>query len=176
MLAVFPIVRALHELLWYVTEARTLRAAEPLRAELDRAAGQVDRLSCGTPDELLDLDLAAYRHEVNTLLRRASELARAEAGSGTRPNRSGADLLGADLRGADLRGANLRGTLLIEADLRGADLRAADLTGADLRNADLRGARLDGCLFLTQAQLDAAGGDGSTVVPPGLNRPTHWTP
>jgi uncharacterized protein YjbI with pentapeptide repeats len=78
------------------------------------------------------------------------------------------------LRGAGLRAANLRGAYLIGADLRGADLRGADLIGADLRGARLAGADLRGALFLTQAQLDAAGGDAATRLPAGLTRPGHW--
>ena len=45
----------------------------------------------------------------------------------------------------------------------------------DLRGADLRGADLGRCIFLTQAQLDAACGDMATVVDPPLGRPAHWT-
>ena len=72
------------------------------------------------------------------------------------------------------RDANLRGARLIGADLSRADLSLADLTGADLRAADLRGADLASCLFLTQAQLDAAEGDTGTRLPPPLTRPAHW--
>ncbi|MDF2646281.1 MAG: hypothetical protein K0Q73_2086, partial [Paenibacillus sp.] len=87
----------------------------------------------------------------------------------------GADLIGANLKGADLRGANLRGAYLIAANLKGADLRVADLIGADFRDADLSGANLTDSIFLTQAQLNAAKGDGNTKLPPSLTRPTHWS-
>jgi uncharacterized protein YjbI with pentapeptide repeats len=114
--------------------------------------------------------VAPVREQVGELLTRASELARAPGG----PDRRRADLVGADLRGADLRRANLRGALLIGADLRDADLRSADLIGADLRGASLAGADLTGALFLTQAQVDSARGDGATRLPPVLRRPAHW--
>ncbi len=113
------------------------------------------------------------REEVNALLLRASELARAKV-PGRKKNRRGADLIGARLKGADLRGACPRGAYLIAADLRGADLRDADLIGADLRDADLRGADLTGCLFLTQAQLNSARGDAATRLPAAVGRPAHW--
>ncbi|WP_035796751.1 pentapeptide repeat-containing protein [Kitasatospora mediocidica] len=173
MFSVFPIVRDLHELLRYLTEARSLPAARPLHAELGRALEQTERLAQGTPEELAELDVAAHRREVNTLLLRAGELARAGV-KGKKKDHRGADLMGARLRGADLRGASLRGAYLIEADLRGADLRLADLTGADLRGADLSGADLTDALFLVQSQLDAARGDGATKLPPALTRPGHW--
>jgi uncharacterized protein YjbI with pentapeptide repeats len=173
MFQVFTVMRQLHELLWYLTEALTLPAARPLRAALAAALAETDRLTRGSAQELAGLDVAAQRRRVNALLRRASRLARATAGRQP-PDRSGADLSGRDLRGADLRGANLRGAYLIGADLRGADLHLADLTGADLRGADLGGADLGGSLFVTQAQLDTATGDAATRLPGSLARPAHW--
>ncbi len=172
MYAVFPVMRQLHELLWYLAEALTLEAAEPIHASLRRAFDETERLTREEAGTLERLDVSAHRAEVNELLLRTSELARAGL-KGT--ERRGADLIGARLRGARLRGANLRGAYLIGADLRGADLRQADLIGADLRGADLSGADLTGAVFLTQAQLNAAKGDTTTHLPPTLTRPTHWT-
>lgn len=173
MFAVFPIMRQLHELLWYLAEALTFAAAEPVHAELRRALDETERLSYADAQTILDADVPALRGRINVLLTRASELARAQAPERER-NHRGADLIGARLAGADLRGANLRGALLIAADLRRADLRLADVIGADLRDADLRAADLRGCLFLTQAQLDSAKGDGATRLAPGATRPAHW--
>ncbi|UQA97771.1 pentapeptide repeat-containing protein [Streptomyces halobius] len=173
MFDVFPVMRQLHELLWYLAEALTLPPARPVHAELRRALEQTERLTCGTAQELMELDVPAHRGEVNTLLLRTSELVRAKV-PGRKKDRRGADLIGARLKGADLQGANLRGAYLIAADLKGADLRAADLIGADLRDADLSGADLTGSIFLTQSQLNAAKGDTATKLPPALNRPTHW--
>jgi len=173
MFAVFGIVRQLHELLWYVSEALRLPAARPLHAELRAALDATERLTQHHPDALAALDMASHRRDVNALLVRASELARVGVGPDA-VDRRGADLMGRDLRRADLVGANLRGASLIGADLRGADLTLADLTGADLRGADLRGTDLTRGLFVTQAQLDAAKGDGDTGVPASLTRPAHW--
>ncbi|MFF5650687.1 pentapeptide repeat-containing protein [Streptomyces collinus] len=174
MFEVFPVVRQLHELLWYLTEALALPAARPLRAELDEALRKTRELTAGTPGELAGLDVAAHRQEVNVLLLRTSELARVGT-KGRKKDRRGADLMGARLRGADLRGASLRGAYLIAADLTGADLRGADLIGADLRDADLTDADLTGAFFLTQPQLNAARGSAGTRLPGSVARPGHWT-
>ncbi|MFE8958174.1 pentapeptide repeat-containing protein [Streptomyces iakyrus] len=174
MFEVFPVVRQLHELLWYLTEALTLPAARPVRDELDEALRKTRELTAGTPEELAGLDVAAHRQEVNVLLLRTSELARAGT-KGRKKDRRGADLMGARLRGADLRGASLRGAYLIAADLTGADLRGADLIGADLRDADLTDADLTGAFFLTQPQLNAARGSAGTRLPGSVARPGHWT-
>ena len=174
MFDVFPVVRQLHELLWYLTEALTLPAARPVHGELRRALERTEELARLAPRELAALDVPAHRQDVNVLLLRTSELVRAGV-EGRGKNRRGADLMGARLRGADLRGANLRGAYLIAADLTGADLRGADLIGADLRDTDLTDADLTGAFFLTQPQLNAARGSAGTRLPDSVARPVHWT-
>ena len=175
MFEVFPIMRHLHELLWYLAEALTLRPARPLQPSLRRALDRTERLTAGPPESLVELDITAHRREVEALLLRSSELVRAAApGPEPKADRRGADLIGAVLGGADLTGANLRGAYLIGADLRGADLSSADLLGADLRGADLSGADLAASIFLPQSALEAARGDGRTTLPPALTRPAHW--
>ncbi len=181
MFTVFTVMRQLHELLWYLTEALTLQPAHPLYAELGHALDETDLLTHNSPDALVGLDMTAHRREVNALLRHTSELVRAGAARSSEvdiigKDLSDADLIGKDLRGADLRGANLRAASLIGADLRGADLRLADLIGADFRGADLSGADLTGSIFLTQSQLDAAKGNVDTKLPSAHTRPTHWQP
>lgn len=173
MADVFPVVRQLHELLWYLTEALTLPAARPVHADLRRALADTERLTTGTPGELAALDVGAHRQRVNVLLLRTSELMRAGT-RGKKKNRRNADLMGARLKGADLSGADLRGAYLMAADLTGADLRGADLIGADLRDADLTDADLTGAFFLTQPQLTAARGSAGTRVPDSVARPAHW--
>ncbi|WP_243717226.1 pentapeptide repeat-containing protein [Actinomadura sp. KC345] len=173
MFRVFPVMRQLHELLYYLEQALELPPAEPVRDDLRKALDDVARLTDAAPAELADMDVPAVREKVDVLLLRVSRLVRAEV-PGRGKNRRGADLIGAKLKGADLRGADLRGAYLIAADLRGADLRAADLIGADLRDADLRGADLTGSIFVTRSQLDSARGDAATRTPGTLARPEHW--
>jgi uncharacterized protein YjbI with pentapeptide repeats len=172
MFDAFTTVRALHELLWYLTAALDLDAARPLFGSLRAAWDATDQLAGARPDDLRTVDVAAHRDRVNARLQQASGLARASIADP--PDHRGADLVGASLRRADLRGANLRGARLVGADLRGADLALADLTGTDLRGATLHGADLAAALFVTQAQLDAATGDAATALPPGRHRPNHW--
>lgn len=171
MFAVLPVMRQLHEMLWYLTEALSRIEERDLCAALELAYAATEAHTRADADALLRLDLAAHRSTVAPLLQRTSELVRATHRG---PEHRGADLVGARLTGADLRGADLRGALLIAADLRGADLRDADLIGADLRDADLTAADLTGSLFLTQVQVNAARGDARTTIPAELARPAHW--
>jgi hypothetical protein len=165
MFAALPILRQLHELLWYLTEV--LEYDEAARAAIARIE-DVSR----TPD-LTTVDVNAERAAVNELLLKTSQRLRGK--QSRKKERRGADLIGARLGGADLAKANLRGAYLIGADLRGADLRQADLIGADLRDADLSGADLTGALFLTQSQINAALGDHTTRLPKAVMRPSHWS-
>jgi uncharacterized protein YjbI with pentapeptide repeats len=174
MFEVFPVMRQLHELLWYLSEALALPSARQLHDELAGALDETERLTRLAPEELVALDVPHHRRGIGALLRRTSALVRAEAGR-MPLDHSGADLIGKGFRRADLRGADLRGAFLVGADLRGADLTLADLLGTDLRGAHLGGADLASSLFLTQSQLDAARGDTATTVPPHLTRPRHWT-
>jgi hypothetical protein len=173
MFATFSVVRQLHELLWYLSEAIELPGTSPLRAALEAARDETDERAGRGADGASGPDVAEHRGRVVVLLRQASALARAPS-PGPSVDRRGADLIGADLRGDDLRGADLRGAYLVGADLRDVDLALADLTGADTRGADLAGADLGGALFVVQSQLDAAHGDRRTRVPARLDRPRHW--
>jgi uncharacterized protein YjbI with pentapeptide repeats len=174
MYQVFAIMRQLHELLWYLAAALRLQPARSVHGQLRLALEATDAMTRRPAGALLELDIGRHRDHVNALLRRSSELVRAQV-PGPKLDASGADLIGAALTHANLNGANLRGARLIGADLSRADLSLADVTGADLRGANLRGANLAKCLFLTQFQLDAAEGDTGTQLPPSLTRPAHWS-
>src|SRR3954470_10036535 len=63
MFASLPIMRQLHELMWYVTEALKLDEARRVHRELREALAETDRLAQGTLDELRRLDLDAYRRK-----------------------------------------------------------------------------------------------------------------
>ncbi|MHA6528963.1 pentapeptide repeat-containing protein [Paenibacillus sp. BAC0078] len=182
MFEVFPVMRHLHELLRYLTEALSLQSAATIHNQLRSLLEETERLTLLPPEALLQVDVPSHRAEINELLLRTSELTRDAArrqlkNAPKRPKNygRGADLIGAKLKKADLRCVSLRGAYLIAADLSGADLRGADLIGADFRDTNLCGADLTDTLFLTQSQLNAAKGDASTKLPAALSRPAHWT-
>jgi len=175
MFEVFPKTQQLHEMLYYLNEAISLKVARPLLNELKQIMRETEQLTEQSPEYILNLDIPSHRAVVSDLLLEVSQLVR-EKGRITKNERKtkGGDLLGANLRGKDLRGSFLRGALVIAADLRNADLRWTDFLGADLRDADLSGANLTGSVFLTQAQVSAARGDCHTKLPTHLTIPQHW--
>ncbi len=148
MLTAFPVLRDLHESLWYVTDA--LRHLET--PELRSALVELEGWAAMPAQELAALDTLALWPQVEALLVEASRTIRTAAG-----------------RGRDLRGVDLAGE-----DLSGADLSYDDVLGAGLRDADLAGADLTRTLFVTQAQVSSARGDGATRLPASLRRPDHW--
>ena len=167
MFATFEAVERLHELLWYLREARELELRGPGSTEVAGLTAAV-AAAAAAPE---GVDVVSLQLRCDPLLAEVS--ARARAGLEGADLR-GADLTGADLRTTDLVGATLRGALLLGADLRGVELWRTDLLGADLRGARVEGADLSGSLFLTQQQLAAGRGDGGTGVPDVLRRPGHW--
>lgn len=182
MFEAFLIMRQLHEILWYLTQAFTLQRDCGIKEEISSLMDETVRLTLLEVDSLLALDVTLHRNKVNMLLKSTSEQIRAKFLSGKNSSsrnqnaksRRG-DYFGADLRKINLRGADLRGACLIAANLRGVDLSGADLIGADLRDADLSGANLTNSIFITQAQINTARGDSHTKLPTMLVRPNYWS-
>ncbi|MGR0158447.1 pentapeptide repeat-containing protein [Paenarthrobacter nitroguajacolicus] len=186
MFAVFKIVRQLHEMLWYLAEARQRTFDPDLALAADHLSKSLAAAAQGDASAVLAIDVERLHGEVRALLMEVSEELRASYGAEDKPTLDGGRQAGADakLGGADLMGASLanqrlcgvdfRGAYLIGANLRNSDLTAVDLLGADLRGAQLHGADLSAALYLTQPQINAAEGDPSTLLPPRLTRPAHW--
>lgn len=169
MAAAFSVMRQLHEMLFHLEEVGRRAPSAEGAALLD----EVVDLTAGTPIELLTFDIDEVRERVGDLLQSVSRQVRDDRTGSAVPR---ADLVGRDLRAELLAGADLRGALLIASDLRAVDLGAADLLGADLRDARLHGADLADVLFLSQAQVNVAQGDGRTRLPARLTAPAYWAP
>lgn len=181
MFEVFLVVRQLHEILWYLTDAYIRQTDNTIRAKLNHMIGETEKLTYLDADSLLDLKVDAHRDAANSLIQKTSELLRTKALRGQKATlkrkktiAGRLDLIGADLRNTNLIGADLRGAFLIAAKLSGTNLSGADLIGADLRDADIRGANLTNSLFITQSQINTAKGDSNTKLPKALMRPKYW--
>jgi hypothetical protein len=164
MLGAFPVLRSLHEMLWYLTEVVDVVPA--MREEAERAIENTEDLARNVTAEL---EIGPHRELVGELLLRASATVR-----GADQAYRDALFIGRDLSGKDLRRAGLRGAYLSGANLSGADLRLADLLGAEMHDTNLAGADLSTSLFLIQDQVNAANGDSATRLPARLTRPSHY--
>ncbi|WP_043805910.1 pentapeptide repeat-containing protein [Paenarthrobacter aurescens] len=179
MFAVFKVVRQLHEMLWYLAEARQRTFNPDLATAADNLSEYITATAHGDASTVLAADVETLHGEVRTLLMEVSEELRASYGAEDKQTldgglHPGADLMGANISHQSLCGSDLRGAYLIGANLRGSDLTAVDLLGADLRGAQLHNADLSKALYLTQPQINAAEGDRNTLLPPRLTRPAHW--
>ena len=178
MFEVFPIMRQLHEMCWYLTEALTLKQSLSIHSELNALLCETESVARYDALSLLAFDLTTHRTKVNTLLRETSEYVRSDAyhnaANSVKKSQTITDLAGKDLRRDDLRYADFRGVCLIAVNLEGVDLTGVNFIGADLRDANLKGANLSKSFFLTQFQINTAKGDLNTQLPLMLNRPKQW--
>ena len=181
MFQAFLIMRQLHEMLWYLTQAFVLQTDQGIQEEINSLMEDTEQLTIVDVDSLLALDVEKHRIRVNMILKNTSELVRSKSRSyKNTSSKKGKiqygklDYFGKDLRKTNLIGADLRGAYLIAANLRGVDLSDADLIGADLRDADICGANLTNSIFVTQAQINTAKGDSYTKIPNMLIRPAYW--
>ncbi|MFJ7973247.1 pentapeptide repeat-containing protein [Psychrobacillus sp. NPDC096389] len=181
MFQVFPIMEQIHEMIAYVAEVLSHDIPNVLSDKLSHKLKELQNLTTLDADELLSLDLVMYRFSLNELLTVASESIRANIIAklpGAKKvkdfNHARADWMGKKLKDKDLRATDFRGAYLIAAEMQNSDLRAASFIGADLRDANLSGANLSTSMFLTQMQINSAKGDGKTILPSHIQRPSHW--
>lgn len=174
MFDVFIVVQQLHEMLWYLQQALTLKEAQSLQEYLKKIYEETVELTVKEPGEILKIDLVAHRSKVSALLIESSKLYRSHNNIKGKKLIEKVDYLGANLKGLNLQSEDFRGKLLMASDLSHSDLRRSDFIGADLRDADLSGADLTEVLFLTQSQVNSAMGDEHTKIPSYLERPAHW--
>ena len=143
MLSAYEVVRQLHELLWYMTDALSRAAAAPVHGALADARSEIDAAIAGGPSSIGSTDPEAHRAAVAPLLRRASSLTRRRAADLANRDPTGRDPTG-DLPGRDLAGRDLPGRDSPRRDLPGRDLAGRDLAGRDLAGGDLAGRDLAG--------------------------------
>jgi uncharacterized protein YjbI with pentapeptide repeats len=177
MFDAFIVMRQLHEMLWYLTQAFILQKNQSLQNDIGILIDNTEELTLLDATSLLALNIEAHRTKVNLFLKNTSEFIRNKYKNTKNNTSKGShsfDYFGADLRKANLKGADLRGACLIAANLSGVDLSGADFIGADLRDTNFSGADLSNSIFLTQAQINAAKGDSKTKLPKLLVRPNYW--
>lgn len=181
MYDVFLMMRQLHEMLWYLSDALNQIPMNSIKDDLKLMIKETEQLTNLDAEGILQIDIERHRMKVNVLLRQVNELVNKSVKTNKKINsknkkslKSRCQFISANLTKTDLIGANFAGALLIAANLRNTDLTGANLIGADLRDADIRGANLSKSLFLTQSQVNVAKGDSHTKLPQALDRPSYW--
>jgi len=182
MFEAYLIMRKLHEMKWYLTQAYCFQTNQSIKEEISSLIERIEQHTKLNAESLLALDLEIQRKAVNEYLATTSESVRMKVRENEKENNFKIDInsrksdyLGADLRKLNMKGADLRGACLIAANLSGIDFNAADLISVDMRDANIKGANLTNSMFLTQAQVNSAKGDSLTKLPVMINRPSHWS-
>ncbi len=166
---VFLVVFGLHQMLWYLIEASTLNLGEIINSEIDALIGENERMTALVPDDILNLDVNAYRLRVNELLKEISNTI-----ANPTKKEQNRDFFGKDFKGADLDGKDFSMSLMIAANLEGCSLRGTNFLGADMRDVNIKNTDLSQSVFLTQMQINAAKGNSNTKLPDSLAYPKEW--
>lgn len=178
---VFLVMRQLHEMLWYLYDAKTFIFSDNIKEEIDFMIKETNKLTNLDTKSIINIDIENHRIKVNSTLKKVIEVVKNNVSHDKKINsknkknlKIGYDFIGADLKNTNLIGANFAGVFLIAADMRNTNLKGANLIGADLRDADIRGANLEEAMFITQTQINSAKGDSKTKLPNSIDRPEYW--
>lgn len=141
---------------------------------LAQNAGQIGRARAGAncPGcNLFQADFANAELKGRNFARARLRQADLSASVMNRTSFAGGDLRDVNAYGGVFSGANFAGANLTNASFVGAYLQHANFRGATLSGTNFSGAEMNGAIGLTQRQLNAACGDSSTQLPPGLRLP-----
>jgi len=163
----FLIMRHLHELLWYLSQAYSYNPQNKIKEKIEL----INKLTLLEADELLKLNIKEYRERVNPLLRKVTENIKLKYQK-NKFNKK--DCFALDLRKENLVAVDMSGACLIAANLENLDLTAVNFIGADMRDCNIKGADLSNSLFLTQGQINTAVGDKNTKLADIFTVPSYW--
>jgi uncharacterized protein YjbI with pentapeptide repeats len=144
-------------------------AAAPAMAQ---NAGQIARARSGASCpgcNLFQADFANLTLKSKNFSRARLRQADMSASIMNRTSFAGADLRDVNGFGGVFSSANFRGANLTNATFVGAYLQGADFSRAILSGTNFSGAEMGRARGLTQHQLNAACGDDTTQLPPGLS-------
>ncbi len=169
---VFLIVFQLHQILYFLHEAKTIIPARELRNEIYNLIEENRHICNASPQDILTTDIDEYRNRVNECLRKISNLIKLNYKSNKEKNKK--DYIGKSFKGKNFNGADFTMYLLIAANFEGCSFNGANFLGADTRDTNFSNADLREAVFLTQGQINSAKGDSNTKLPGILIRPITW--
>lgn len=167
---VFSFLFQFHQMEWYLLESLSLTADGRIKADIEALISENEEMTGRSPDEILHLDIAAYRAKVNQILKQVSGLIAIDPLDGAGKK----EWLGKDFKRANLDGRDFSMALLIAANLEGCSLQGTNFLGADMRDANIRNTDLSASVYLTQMQVNAARGNSNTRLPASLSLPASW--
>lgn len=169
--ALFLIVFQLHQMLWYLMDARVYTKDNELLVTIDTLVIEYEKLLERPIEDILQFNVEEYRNKVNHVLR---HIIKEVVCINSSKQANYINYLGKNFKGANLDRQDFSMSLLIAANMEGCSLTHASFLGADLRDANVCNANLSESIFLTQMQVNAAKGNLNTKIPCHLTRPFNW--
>ena len=169
---VFLVVFQLHQILYFLAEAKTIIAAKELWKDIDAFIAEGREISKSTPQEILSFDRNEYRKQVNECLKKVSNLIKISANHNKDEHEE--NFIGKRYKGKNFDGKDFSMSLMIAASFEGCSFHGANFLGADTRDTNFSSADLSEAVFLTQGQVDSAKGNSDTKLPGRLCRPVSW--
>lgn len=166
----FLVIFQLHQMLWYLIEASSFKLEDRIIVTIDELILENERMTTLLPDEILSIDLEAYRLKVNGVLKEVSKMIVIPSSKSDQKR----DFFGKKFNGENLDGRDFSMSMMIAANLEGCSLNGTSFLGADMRDANIKNTDLSKSVFLTQMQINAAKGNSKTKLPTSLTYPTAW--
>jgi uncharacterized protein YjbI with pentapeptide repeats len=169
---VFLIVFQLHQILYFLVEAKTILPAKELWNDIIFLIDEGRTICSSTPQDILSYEIDGYKNRVNDCLKIVSRLIKQNYPDNKKEKKN--DFIGRSFKGKDFNGTDFTMTLLIAANFEACSFHGANFLGADTRDTNFCNADLQEAVFLTQGQINAARGNSGTKLPDTLHRPITW--
>nr|WP_315020100.1 pentapeptide repeat-containing protein [uncultured Aminipila sp.] len=170
MFQVFLIVYQLHQMLWYLIQARRIIADNSMKNDINNLIEENGKMTQMRPEGIIKLDWEQYRDRVNRVLKETCKAVHSEITD----NNHSIDCMGQSFKKQNLDGKDFSMKLLIAANFEGCSLNRTNFLGADMRDTNFRDTDLSKSLFLTQMQINTAMGNCHTKLPEYLTMPETW--
>lgn len=172
MFKVFLIVFQLHQILYFLEEAKTIILVRESWNEIGNLIEEGRNICKASPHDILTTDIDEYRNRVNDCLRKVSSLIKLNYNPNKKEHKK--DFIGKSFKGKNFNGTDFSMNLLIAANFQECSFDGANFLGADTRDTDFSYADLREAVFITQGQVNCARGNSNTKLPAKFRRPISW--
>ncbi|BCJ96800.1 hypothetical protein acsn021_43690 [Anaerocolumna cellulosilytica] len=172
MFNVFLVTFQIHQILYFLAEAKTIIPARELWSRLNALIKEGRDICKASPHDILLYDIDGYRKQVNECLRKVKNLVKSIYNHKKEEYKR--NFIGKSYKGKKFDGVDLSMSLLISTNFEGCSFHGANFLGADTRDTNFNSADLREAVFLTQGQVNSARGNSDTKLPRKLCRPITW--
>jgi len=169
---VFLVVFQVHQILYFLAEAKTMIPARELWNNVNALIKKGRDICNASPQEILAFDIDEYKKQVNECLRKVSSLISLKDNHNKEEHKM--NFVGKKFKEKNFDGMDFTMTLLIATNFEGCSFNGANFLGADTRDTNFNSADLSDAVFLTQGQINSAKGNLVTKLPSHLSSPITW--